>query len=114
MSSKPGAVRATESGQLLIYLDDEHRLEQSFQRFHRENPNVYETLVRLARRWRRQRPDSKCGMKMLYEVARWTLSLQTQGEPIRLNNNYHAFYARMMMERETDLVELFHIRQQKG
>lgn len=107
-------VRETEQGQLLIYVPGEYRLGQSFERFHRANPDVYETLVRLARRWRTRHPEQPCGIGMLYEVARWTIAFRTVGEPLKLNNNYRAFYARLIMEREPDLAGLFHTRRQRG
>jgi len=98
---------------LLVFNPDEQRLADAFERFHRENPQVYTTLVQLARRWRERHPVRPCGIKMLFEVARWTLSLRTGGEPLLLNNNYHAFYARLIMDREPDLADLFHLRRQR-
>lgn len=108
------SVRETEAGQLLFHHHDEHRLAQSFERFHRDNPHVYETLVRLARRWRSRNPGRRCGIGMLYEVARWTLELRTEGEPVALNNNYRAFYARLLMDTEPDLEGVFETRRQRG
>lgn len=107
-------VRETEQGQLLVFQDGEHRLAQSFARFHRENPHVYGALVELARRWIATHPDRVCGIGMLYEVARWKLALRTRGEPLALNNNYRAFYARLMMERERELESVFRTRRQRG
>lgn len=103
----------TEHGQLVIYREGEYRIAQSFERFHRENPHVYESLLRLARKWRERRPNSRCGIGMLYEVARWDLALSTEGEPLRLNNNYRAYYARLLME-EPGLAGLFETRVQRG
>ena len=93
---------------------DEWRLKQQFDRFHRENPHVYVQLRVLAYRWRERHPRAKCGIGMLYEVARWTLAFETQGEPLKLNNNYHAFYARLLMEQEEALDGIFEIREQRA
>ena len=104
----------TEHDQLLVVWPGEHRLAESFRRFHHDNPEVYETLLMLARRWAKRRPGQDCGIGMLYEVARWTLSLRTEGEPLKLNNNYRAFYARLLMENESDLNGIFHTRRQRA
>jgi hypothetical protein len=105
---------AVLSQQLLFFEDDEWKLEDSFWRFHHANPHVYDVLVELAKAWRLRRgAASKCGIGMLFEVARWHLALRTEGEPIQLNNNYRAFYARLLMKREPGLVGLFELREQK-
>jgi hypothetical protein len=107
-------IRQTPSGQLLVWLPDETELRDSYRRFHRGNPDVYLTLVSLAHRWKERHPGRKCGIGMLYEVARWTIEMRTTGEPLKLNNNYRAFYAREIMEREFDLEGIFDIRRQRS
>ena len=106
----PTTERVTDRGQLLIFRSGERNLLASFKRFHAENPRVYATLCELARKWRRQHPDRPCGIGMLYEVARWTVSLRTTGEPLLLNNSYRSFFARLIMATEPDLANLFRIR----
>ncbi len=102
----------TEAGQIVVYRPEEHSLEDNFKRFHAENPHVYEMLVKLARRWKRRNPN-RCGIGMLFETARWYLHLQGEGEPMHLNNNYRAFYARLIMDQELDLDGIFEIRRQR-
>lgn len=104
----------TDDDQLVIYENGEHALRDNFNRFHERNPHVYEHIVKLARRWRRNRPESKCSIGMLYETARWYLGVRTEGEPLALNNNYRAFYARLIMEREPDLAGIFSTRRQRA
>lgn len=104
----------TEGGQMVVFREGEHRLRDNFERFHMENPKVYDTLVMLARRWRgRKGPLATCGIGMLFEVARWYLDLETVGEPLKLNNNYRAFYARLIMGREPGLAGIFSTRRQR-
>lgn len=107
-------VHVTEQDQLVVIDAGEETLEDNFKRFHAANPHVYATLVKLARRWKRQRPGRQCGIGMLFETARWYLDLRGEGEPIALNNNYRAFYARLIMEQEPDLALMFHIRRQRS
>ncbi len=89
----------------------EESLDEQFRRFHVANPHVYAELVRLARRavavGRR-----RIGIKMLWEVARWNLLVETHGDPdFKLNNNLHSRYARLIAEREPDLAEAFEFRE---
>lgn len=106
-------VFVTEQDQAVVYEDGEHSLRENFDRFHERNPHVYDELVKLAREWQRRRASGKCGIGMLYEVCRWHLSLRTEGEPLALNNNYRAFYARLIME-EPGLAGIFETRRQRA
>lgn len=110
----PFFVSKTDAGQLIVAHEGEETLEDNFDRFHQDNPHVYDTLVRLAKEWKSKHPAKKCGISLLFEVARWEIALQTKGEPVKLNNNYRAFYARMIMNREPGMSEFFNIRRQKS
>ena len=87
------------------------RLNREFMAFHGDNPQVYKALTRFAREWKGAGKD-RIGVKCLYERVRWELSLSTTGE-FKLNNNYTAFYARLIMAQEPDLKNLFTTRRQK-
>src|SRR5262245_64441486 len=84
-------------------------IRRAFEKFHAENPQVYVELRTLAFRWKRKN-GRRCGMKMLFEVLRWHQGIKTKGDEFKLNNNYHALYARMLMENEPELDGLFEIR----
>lgn len=98
--------------QQFFFFGDEHSLRDSFERFDRDNPAVYRELVELCRKWQERRPGRRCGIGMLFEVARWTLTLHTRGEPLKLNNNYRAFYARKLMDEHPEFEGLFELRRQ--
>jgi hypothetical protein len=97
------------SDQLALCLDD-----TAFDRFHAENPKVYETLVRLAREWVARFGGHKLGIATLYETARWQITIATNDAEFRLNNNYRAWYARLIMAQEPDLAGLFDLRTSKA
>jgi hypothetical protein len=88
-------------------------LQARFEEFHRDNPHVYAELVKLARR-ARGRGVERLGIKMLWEVLRWQLQIETyhpgQNE-FRLNNNFHSLYARLLMEENPELRDLFETRE---
>jgi hypothetical protein len=85
-------------------------LAERFVRFHMRSPEVYSTLVELARRWVQATGRNRLGIATLYERARWELALATSDADFKLNNDYRAFYARLIMLQEPDLADLFELR----
>ena len=83
----------------------------AFERFHSENPQVYEHLKRLAFKLK-VRGVQRWGCKALYEVLRYELAVATRSPvgTFRLNNNFTAHYARLLMELEPDLTGFFETR----
>lgn len=96
-----------------VHLAEPETIERRFWAFHTAHPEVYRELAGLARQAvaaGRQR----LGVKMLFEVVRWNRSLAglpAEGEDFKLNNDYSSRYARLLMERETDLADLFLVRE---
>lgn len=90
-------------------------IEKAFWEFHGQNPQVYDRLVTLARQLV-DRGHEKIGIGMLFEVLRWHHAMTTAGDAdgFRLNNNYRAMYARLIMEQEADLAGAFEIRRLHG
>lgn len=87
-------------------------LQAAFERFHKANPHVYDALRAVALWCKRN--NKKMGMKAIYERVRWEYSVQTDGEPYKLNNNFTAFYARRLMEREPELKGFFETRKRRA
>jgi hypothetical protein len=87
-------------------------LEEKFHRFHDANPDVYAQLYDLAIDWR-SRGSEVWSTKGMFEVLRWQRrSLRLDGDqPFKMNNNYTAFYARMLMQ-EPALEGMFEVRRQ--
>ena len=85
-------------------------MTEEFERFHLLNPRVYEILVMLARQWVQRTGRHKLGIGALYERARWEIAIATSDPDYKLNNNWRAYYARLMMLNEPDLDELFDLR----
>lgn len=95
-------------GQVAMSFGD--TLPERFEAFHAENPRVYTTLVRLAREWKQHTGRHKLGIATLYERARWDIALATKDPSYKLNNDYRAFYARLIMQHEPDLAGMFDLR----
>lgn len=90
------------------------RIYKRFEKFHTENPSVYDNLVRLAREFRRKgsNHNRKMGIGMLYEVLRWNyyMSVEAGEEEYKLSNDFRAPYARLIMDQEPDLQDAFNLR----
>jgi hypothetical protein len=89
------------------------RISNEFGKFHILNRQVYDVLVRLAQDWVRRTGRDKVSIDLLYEVARWEIALgitPINPDDYKLNNNFRAYYSRMIMHFEHDLVGMFQLR----
>lgn len=88
-------------------------IEEDFWAFHRANPQVYDRLSALAGQLK-DRGHTKVGIGMLFEVLRWEHMMSTSDvTPFKLNNNYRAYYARLIMHRRPSLAGFFDLRKQR-
>jgi hypothetical protein len=93
--------------QLTLFYSSKH--ETAFLAFHEANPVVYAKLREFALQMKRS-GRRHLGIAALFERLRWWSSYETVGDEYKLNNNFRAFYARMLMEREPELAGFFEIR----
>ena len=107
------ATAQLEIPKLERYYESHTALSDSFEAFHVANVSVYNLIVLIARELKVAGFKS-CGIALIFERMRWLYALQTQGDAYKLNNNFRAFYARRIMERETDLAGFFNVRVQKS
>ena len=84
-------------------------IQERFEQFHEENPNVYDLVVKFSRQMANRR--NQCGMKMIWERVRWETAITTNDPEFKLNNNYTAHYARLVMRNEKDLEGFFKTRE---
>ena len=90
------------------------KIEAAFWAYHLAHPTVYRLLVRFAREWRSRRgPTATIGIKALWERVRWEVTVVRHDDDFKCNNNFHAFYARLIMDREPDLSDAFRLRRQR-
>jgi hypothetical protein len=88
------------------------KIYREFVQYHSRHPEVYWQLRDLSLEWKKA-GHSKIGMKMLFEVVRWNAGIRPdrdQHEEFVLNNNYTSHYARLLMENEQELKDIFEIR----
>lgn len=84
-------------------------INAAFKAFHAKNPQVYDKLVELAET--AQRSGRRVGIRMLWEVMRWDLTVKVAaGEDFKLNDHYTSRYARLIQEQRPDLAGIFQTR----
>lgn len=91
----------------------EDTLQERFEKFHKENPQVYKELLVLTRQ-AHDRGRKKIGIGMLFEVLRWNRFIQTNDPDFKLNNNYRSRYARLIEEENWELRDIFETRTLKS
>lgn len=88
-------------------------IQLRFEDFHRRHPEVYAELLRLCRQWRLT-GHTAWSIKGAFEVLRWQrhiAGLADDHEAYRLNNNYTARYARLLVREHPELEGLFELRE---
>lgn len=81
-----------------------------FLAFHHNNPRVFDLLLRFAREIQHTN-RRRFGMKALFERVRWELALTTTEDTgLKLNNNYTAYYARLLALFDPSLADFFTTR----
>ena len=86
-------------------------IKDDFEVYHEEHPEVYDHLVKLAREWQQATFAKKIGIATLYERLRWEYGITGRDQHgFKLNNNYRAYYARLIMEENYDLAQMFDVR----
>ncbi len=87
---------------------------KEFWNFHQANPGIYQILVKNARR-AKERGRDRIGIRMLWEVMRWEMMMATvdpSQEEYKLNDHYTRHYARLIMYQESELKDIFEVRDQ--
>lgn len=85
-------------------------IEVAFWKFHRENPQVYDALRRLAYSLI-ERGHEHYGIKALCEVVRFEHVMAVNDPAFKINNNHTALYARLLMANEKRLDGFFDTRE---
>jgi len=87
---------------------------QTWWRFHREHPDVWQRLEQLLEEWKRETGGRRCGMKMMWETLRFRTGLGDPSAAYRLSNNYTALYSRLVAIRRPDLAEMLEYRERRA
>lgn len=96
-------------------------IDQRFAEFHDANPHIANELLRLARA-RLDRGETRIGLKALWEELRQSLITTEEGgmgtegpaNPYKLNNDFTALYARMLVRMDPRLEGVIEMRRRKN
>ena len=88
-------------------------LVQKFKEYHDKNPQVFEMFKRFSQE-AKQAGFKKFSAKAVFERMRWYTDIETKGEPFKLSNNYHAYYARKLMEEVPEFDGFFRTKMIQG
>lgn len=84
-----------------------------FAEFHATNPAIYAALLRFALEAKRA-GCKRMGIRMLWERVRWHTAVEAKNDNFSLNNNWHSFYSRLLMQNEPELARFFETRRAKA
>ena len=85
-------------------------LDEKFERYHRENPQVFELFRRFA--FDAKRTGRRIGAKAIMERIRWEMNLTTRdSEGFKINNNYTSRYVRLLEEKYPEFKGFFEKRE---
>ena len=86
-------------------------IQERFEQFHRENPQIYAKLVEYARKVKAAGFD-QIGIQLVIERTRWFFMTEIEGHhDYKINNDYASRYSRLIMEQEPDLAGMFPTRE---
>lgn len=85
-------------------------IDLQFEKFHKENPKVYQELVALTQQ-AYDRGRKRVGMRMLFEVIRWNRYITTTDPEFKMNNSYTSRYARLIMAENPHFRGIFETRE---
>ena len=90
-------------------MEDERTLKLIWWDFHKENPSVYELFKKFTFE-AINAGHEHYGARGVIERIRWHTSVETKGDPFKINNNWTSFYARLFMVHHPEYDGFFRIR----
>ena len=71
----------------------------AWQKFHADNPQVFEHFLRFARQAVAKRPGKSIGARLIWERLRWFRDFETESaDEFAMNDHHVGYYARLAMQ----------------
>jgi hypothetical protein len=86
---------------------------REFMRFHRDNPKVYETFVRLAYA-AKNKGFKTIGAHLLIQRMRWESPIEKKNRAYKICNNHFPYYARLCILNNPEFNGFFELRKLKA
>lgn len=93
-----------------VLAPQQETIQARFLRYHAEHPDVYKKLCDYARK-AKARGYEKIGIGFLVEIIRWQEHIPGKKEGFKIANDYRSRYARLIMQMEPDLMDIFELRE---
>ena len=84
-------------------------IREGFHQFNEENPDIYKEFKRLCF-VAINKGKNKLSAKLIIEVLRWETYLDSTDATFKINNNFHAFYARKFAKEFPQYGDMFVFR----
>lgn len=84
-----------------------------FEKFHAENPHIFDLFKKFAV-YVRSKGYRNYSAKVIFERIRWHVNVETSDKEFKINNNYKAYYTRLLEDVDPRFVGFFRKRQTNG
>lgn len=84
-----------------------------FRAFHEANPQVWRVFERFTFELISRGRD-RYGAAGVWQRMRWHFHVETTGETVKLNNNFHPYYARLFAAKHPQHAAFFKLRKRKS
>ena len=98
---------------LAILWEADPDLVERFHGYYERNPDVYEEFAKLATDMKKT-GRKKYGAWVLVQALRWHRDLQAVGDVFKINNDYIALYARLLVHDDPVFEGFFEMRRMKA
>lgn len=84
-------------------------IEEAFQKYHEENPLVYEHFKTFALEWIASK-SKKISSKQIIGRIRWFVAVETKDDNFKINDAYTAHYGRLFVKDYPQYIDNFFFR----
>lgn len=95
-----------------LFSECDPKLLQKFEKFHAENPAVYQLFKRFAIEAKGS-GRNKFSHWMIMNRIRWYSAVETNGEKYKLSNDFIALYARLLVYNDDSFSRFFTLKEMK-
>lgn len=95
-----------------LFPDTDEALVLRFWTYHRNHPDVFEEFRQRARQMKSAGRKRYSGWIIVNRI-RWDHDLRVEGEPFKINNDYIALYARLLIAEDPSFAGFFELRRMK-
>lgn len=93
-----------------LHLDFESQMDYQFEKYHYENPIIYEQFKKFALQVK-ESGKQRYGAKAVFERIRWFFDIETKGDTFKINNNYVSRYVRKLIKEMPEFNDFFATRE---